>query len=131
MVVIFLLAPSVQSVGYLLTSFLGQRKMRYVIVLRGQPFSITHVDHFQAHFLKALLSKLLMKQTVRSQLIDVTVCQWKFGKLLREIWFAKKQRESFNSFCLSLVPLANRYPDNRPRLLLKSDLVNRAKQKKI
>lgn len=72
MVVIFLLAPSVQSVGYLLTSFLDQRKMRYVIVLRGQPFSITHVDHFQAHFLKALLSKLLMKQTVRSQLIDVT-----------------------------------------------------------
>lgn len=71
MVVIFLLAPSVQSVGYLLTSFLDQRKMRY-FVLRGQPFSITHVDHFQAHFLKALLSKLLMKQTVRSQLIDVT-----------------------------------------------------------
>lgn len=40
-------------------------------------------------------------------------CQRKFGKQLWEICFVKKQKESLNSFCLSLVLLANRYPTTR------------------
>ncbi len=49
-------------------------------------------------------------------------CQWKFGKHMWEICFIKKQRESLNSFCLGLVPLANRYPDNKICLLCKPAL---------
>lgn len=85
------------------------------------------VGPFQAHFLKVCFSKLLIQQCVAlsSLSIDVTgllasgnlesTCE-------REICFVKKQRESLNSICLSLVPLADRYPDNKVCLPCKPSL---------
>lgn len=72
------------------------------------------LKNLMAASLYVLSSKLLMKQCV--SFLSLNWCKWvtsgwKFGKHSQEIRFIKKQKESLNSFCLCLVPLANRYPD--------------------
>lgn len=82
---------------------------------------------FRLVFLLSILLRVADEAVCGPQLTEHwcnwVTCQWKSGKHLREICFVKKRRESLNSFCLRLVPLANRYPDNKVGLLCMQGLV--------